>query len=143
LPEHIKAAIKALIETHIMPKDTEKQTAVRKQYQRFKDKYMDCILFFRMGDFYESFYEDAEICSRVCGLALNSRSKGNEFIPLASVPYLAANGYFKKLRQSFYKVAVCEQIEGPRTAKGTVKRDMVRILTPGSLSDSTKEGPVL
>ncbi|MFQ6035541.1 MAG: DNA mismatch repair protein MutS [Sedimentisphaerales bacterium] len=113
----------------------EKLTPAMRQFHRFKRKYPDCILFFRMGDFYETFYEDAEICSRVCGLALTSRSKGDNPIPLAGVPYHAVEGYLKKMLQAGYKVAVCEQVEDPKTAKGLVKRDVVRIVTPGTITD--------
>jgi DNA mismatch repair protein MutS len=113
----------------------EKLTPAMKQFSRFKQKYPDCILFFRMGDFYETFYEDAGICSRVCGLTLTSRSKGNNPIPLAGVPYHAVDGYLKKMLQAGYRVAVCEQVEDPKTAKGVVERDIVRIVTPGTLTD--------
>jgi len=106
-----------------------------KQFHQFKQKYPDCILFFRMGDFYETFYEDAKTCSKVCGLALTSRSKGENPIPLAGVPYHAVEGYLKKMLLAGYKVAVCEQVEDPKTAKGVVKRDIVRIVTPGTLTD--------
>jgi DNA mismatch repair protein MutS len=113
----------------------EKLTPAMKQFHQFKQKYPDCILFFRMGDFYETFYEDAKTCSRVCGLALTSRSKGDNPIPLAGVPYHAVEGYLKKMLQAGYKVAVCEQVEDPKTATGVVKRDIVRIVTPGTLTD--------
>jgi len=106
-----------------------------KQFHYFKQKYPDCILFFRMGDFYETFYEDAQTCSRVLGLTLTSRSKADNPIPLAGVPYHAVDGYLKKMLSNGYKVAVCEQIENPKTAKGVVKRDVVRIVTPGTLTD--------
>lgn len=106
-----------------------------KQFAKFKQKYPDCILFFRMGDFYETFYEDARVCSRVCGLVLTSRSKGDNPVPLAGVPYHAVEGYLKKMLQAGYKVAVCEQVEDPKLAKGVVKRDIVRIVTPGTLTD--------
>jgi len=106
-----------------------------KQYHSFKQKHPDAILFFRMGDFYETFYEDAKICSRVLGLTLTSRNKGENPIPLAGVPYHAVEGYLKKMLQAGYKVAVCEQVEDPKTAKGIVKRDVVRIITPGTLTD--------
>jgi len=106
-----------------------------KQFHRFKKLHPDCILFFRMGDFYETFYEDARTCSKVLGLTLTSRSKGNNPIPLAGVPYHAVEGYLKKMLQAGYKVAVCEQVEDPKTAKGVVKRDVVRIVTPGTLTD--------
>ncbi len=113
----------------------EKLTPAMKQFSKFKAKYPDCILFFRMGDFYETFYEDAKTCSRVCGLTLTSRSKGDNPIPLAGVPYHAVDGYLKKMLQAGYRVAVCEQVEDPKTAKGVVKRDVVRIVTPGTLTD--------
>ena len=106
-----------------------------KQFHQFKQKYPDCVLFFRMGDFYETFYEDAKTCSRVLGLTLTSRNKGDNPIPLAGVPYHAVEGYLKKMLEAGYKVAVCEQVEDPRIAKGVVKRDIVRIVTPGTLTD--------
>jgi DNA mismatch repair protein MutS len=118
-----------------MTSETEKLTPAMRQFAKFKQKYPDCILFFRMGDFYETFYEDARICSRICGLVLTSRSKGSNPIPLAGVPYHAVEGYLKKMLQAGYKVAVCEQVEDPKTAKGVVKRDIVRIVTPGTLTD--------
>jgi DNA mismatch repair protein MutS len=114
---------------------TEKLTPAMKQFHQFKQKYPDCVLFFRMGDFYETFYDDAKICSKVLGLTLTSRSKGDNPIPLAGVPYHAVDGYLKKMLQAGYKVAVCEQVEDPKTAKGVVKRDVVRIVTPGTLTD--------
>jgi DNA mismatch repair protein MutS len=118
-----------------MAANTEKLTPAMKQFARFKQKYPDCILFFRMGDFYETFYEDAKVCSRVCGLVLTSRSKGDNPVPLAGVPYHAVEGYLKKMLQAGYKVAVCEQVEDPKLAKGLVKRDIIRIVTPGTLTD--------
>jgi DNA mismatch repair protein MutS len=110
-------------------------TPAMKQFHQFKAKYPDAILFFRMGDFYETFYEDAQVCSSVLGLTLTTRSKGENPIPLAGVPYHAVDGYLKKMLQAGYKVAVCEQVEDPKTAKGCVKRDVVRIVTPGTLTD--------
>jgi DNA mismatch repair protein MutS len=118
-----------------MATENTKLTPAMKQFHRFKEKYPDCILFFRMGDFYETFYDDAKTCSRVCGLALTSRSKGANPIPLAGVPYHAVDGYLKKMLLNGYKIAVCEQVEDPKTAKGVVKRDVVRIVTPGTLTD--------
>jgi DNA mismatch repair protein MutS len=120
-----------------MTVNVEKITPAMKQFHRFKQQHPDCILFFRMGDFYETFYEDAKICSKVLGLTLTSRSKGTNPIPLAGVPYHAVDGYLKKMLQAGYKVAVCEQVEDPKTAKGVVKRDVVRIVTPGTLTDDT------
>jgi DNA mismatch repair protein MutS len=118
-----------------MATENTKLTPAMKQFHRFKQKHPDCILFFRMGDFYETFYDDAKTCSRVCGLALTSRSKGANPIPLAGVPYHAVDAYLKKMLQAGYKVAVCEQVEDPKTAKGVVKRDVTRIVTPGTLTD--------
>ncbi|MHC4738241.1 MAG: DNA mismatch repair protein MutS, partial [Planctomycetota bacterium] len=118
-----------------MTMQNEKLTPAMKQFHHFKQKHPDAILFFRMGDFYETFYDDAKTCSRVCGLTLTSRSKGNNPIPLAGVPYHAVDGYLKKMLQAGYKVAVCEQVEDPKTAKGVVKRDVIRIVTPGTLTD--------
>jgi len=115
--------------------DKAKLTPAMRQFVTFKQKYPDCILFFRMGDFYETFYEDAKICSKVLGLTLTSRSKANNPIPLAGVPYHAVDGYIKKMLQAGYRVAVCEQVEDPKKAKGVVKRDVVRIITPGTLTD--------
>jgi len=112
-----------------------KLTPAMRQFHYYKQKYPDCILFFRMGDFYETFYDDAETCSRALGLTLTSRSKGDNPIPLAGVPYHAVEGYLKKMLQAGYKVAVCEQVEDPKTAKGVVKRDVVRIVTPGTITD--------
>ncbi len=118
-----------------MTQTNQKLTPAMQQFHRFKQKYPDAILFFRMGDFYETFYEDARICSQVLGLALTSRSKGDAAIPLAGVPYHAVDNYLKKMLQAGYKVAVCEQVEDPKQAKGVVKRDVVRIVTPGTLTD--------
>ncbi|MCK5000132.1 MAG: hypothetical protein KAS23_11365, partial [Anaerohalosphaera sp.] len=118
-----------------MGKPTVKLTPAMKQFHHFKEKYPDAILFFRMGDFYETFYEDAKTCSRVLGLTLTSRSKGDNPIPLAGLPYHAVDGYLKKMIQAGYKVAVCEQVEDPKKAIGVVKRDVVRIVTPGTLTD--------
>ncbi|MBC8470426.1 MAG: DNA mismatch repair protein MutS [Planctomycetes bacterium] len=118
-----------------MTVNPENLTPAMKQFHKFKQQHPDSILFFRMGDFYETFYEDAKTCSKVLGLTLTSRSKGTNPIPLAGVPYHAVDGYLKKMLQAGFKVAVCEQVEDPKTAKGVVKRDVVRIVTPGTLTD--------
>ncbi len=119
-----------------MAKQTEKLTPAMKQFHHFKQKYPDAVLFFRMGDFYETFHEDARTVSRVLGLVLTSRGKsGGLPIPLAGLPYHAVDGYLKKMIQAGYKVAVCEQVEDPKKAKGVVKRDVVRVVTPGTLTD--------
>jgi len=108
-----------------------------RQYRSFKEQYPDYILFFRMGDFYEMFYEDAKTASRELGLALTSRSKGTGAIPLAGIPYHALDSYLARLIRAGHRVAICEQVEDPKTAKGVVKRDVVRLVTPGTLTDQT------
>ncbi|MBI9017677.1 MAG: DNA mismatch repair protein MutS [Phycisphaerae bacterium] len=111
-------------------------TPAMQQYMHFKDQYKDAVLFFRMGDFYETFYEDAKICSRVLGISLTSRnSKSDNPIPLAGIPYHALGSYLGKLVKANYKVAICEQVEDPAQAKGVVKRDVVRLITPGTLTE--------
>ena len=119
-----------------MAKTADNLTPAMKQFHRFKQKYPDAVLFFRMGDFYETFYDDAQTCSRVLGLALTSRNKNSDSpIPLAGLPYHAVDGYLKKMLQAGYKVAICEQVEDPKQAKGVVQRDVVRVVTPGTLTD--------
>ena len=115
--------------------DMQKLTPAMRQYHRFKEQYPQAILFFRMGDFYETFYEDAKTCSQVLGIALTSRSKGDGAIPLAGVPYHAVDSYLHKMIKAGYKVAVCEQVEDPAQAQGVVKRDVVRLVTPGTLTE--------
>ncbi len=115
--------------------DKDQLTPAMQQFHRFKQKFPDCVLFFRMGDFYETFYDDARITSETCGLTLTARNKGANPIPLAGVPYHAVDGYLKKMISAGHKVAVCEQIEDPKLAKGVVKRDVVRIITAGTLTD--------
>ena len=90
-----------------------------RQYHAFKEQYPDFILFFRMGDFYEMFYEDAKLASRVLGLALTSRSKGPTAIPLAGIPYHALDNYLAKLVHAGHRVAICEQVEDPKEAKSS------------------------
>ena len=107
-----------------------------RQYVEQKKKVGDAVLLFRMGDFYETFYDDAVLCSRVLGIALTSRDKNSANpVPLAGIPYHALDGYLKKLVDAGYKVAVSEQLEDPKLAKGVVKRDVVRIVTAGTLID--------
>ena len=105
-----------------------------RQYQSIKRQHPDAILFFRMGDFYETFYEDAKIASRVLGIALTSRDKSSgQPIPLAGVPHRAAETYLTKFIKAGYKVAICEQVEDPKKAKGIVKREIIRVVTPGTI----------
>ena len=111
-------------------------TPMMQQYKALKERHRDCLLFFRLGDFYEMFYEDAKTASRVLGITLTSRSKGDKAVPMAGVPHHAASTYINKLIKAGYKVAICEQMEDPKEAKGVVERDIVRILTPGTLTDA-------
>jgi len=110
-----------------------------KQYVEIKKEYPDSILFFRLGDFYEMFYDDAKVASKVLGIALTSRNKsGKNPVPLCGVPHHSAEPYLAKLLKAGHKVAVCEQVEDPKTAKGVVKRKVVRVLTPGAIIDTEK-----
>ncbi|WP_300393380.1 DNA mismatch repair protein MutS [Fusobacterium sp.] len=106
-----------------------------KQYNEIKADYKDSILFYRMGDFYEMFYEDAKIASKELGLTLTKRNKKTD-VPLAGIPYHSAASYIAKLVGKGYKVAICEQVEDPKQAKGIVKRDVIRIITPGTIIDT-------
>ena len=109
-----------------------------KQYFDAKRQYRHALMFFRMGDFYEMFYEDALVASRALDLTLTSRSKDSSGtpVPMCGVPFHAADGYIARLVKKGYRVAICEQIENPKTAKGVVKRDVVRVVSPGTLTDS-------
>ena len=105
------------------------------QYNRIKSEHPDEIVFFRMGDFYEMFGEDAKVASKILGITLTSRAHGKmERVPLAGVPYHAAEKYLTRLLKAGKKVVVCEQIEDPKKAKGLVKRDIVEIITPGTIT---------
>jgi DNA mismatch repair protein MutS len=112
-----------------------KKLTLMEQYRRIKSQYPDAILFYRVGDFYETFYEDAKIASRVLGIALTSRDKDDDGkpVPLAGVPHHAVESYLYKMVKAGYKVAICEQVEDPKKAKGVVKREVVRVVTPGTI----------
>ncbi len=111
-----------------------KSTPMIKQYLSIKDQYPDAILFYRMGDFYEMFFEDAQLASRALEITLTSRNKNDESpVPMCGVPHRAARSYIARLINQGYKVAVCDQIEDPAQAKGLVKRDVVRVITPGMI----------
>jgi len=112
-------------------------TPMMQQYLRIKKQYQDYLLFFRLGDFYELFYEDAKLAATLLDIALTSRQK----VPMCGVPYHAAQSYWNKLLRQGYRVAICEQVEDPRTAKGVVKREVVRVLTPGTALEVELEGP--
>lgn len=109
-------------------------TPMMKQYFEIKKQYADAILFFRLGDFYEMFYDDAKTASAVLNIALTGKScGGDERAPMCGVPYHAADSYIAKLVDAGFKVAICEQVEDPATAKGIVKREVVRLVTPGTI----------
>ena len=111
-------------------------TPLMKQYNEIKKDYEDSILFFRLGDFYEMFFEDAVKASKELGLTLTSRNKEKDAnVPLAGVPYHSASSYITKLVSKGYKVAICEQVEDPKSAKGIVKREVVKVVTPGTVID--------
>jgi DNA mismatch repair protein MutS len=113
-------------------------TPMMEQYFRIKDQYKDCILLYRMGDFYEMFGEDALIGSKALEITLTSREKGKkERIPLCGVPWHALDSYLPKLLSKGFKVAICEQMEDPKHARGLVDRDVVRIVTPGTVLENT------
>ncbi len=117
-------------------KGTVDLTPAMRQYMDIKEQYSDCILFFRMGDFYEMFFEDAVIASQALEITLTSRNKNKEgAIPLCGVPYHAASAYIAKLIDKGFKVAICEQVEDPKLAKGVVRREVVRVVTPGLVVD--------
>ena len=108
-------------------------TPLMQQYREIKDRHQNAILFFRMGEFYEMFYEDAEIASRALGLTLTSRNNGAAAeVPLAGIPVKAASEYLRRLVQQGYRVAICEQTEDPKQAKGVVRREVIETITPGA-----------
>jgi DNA mismatch repair protein MutS len=112
-------------------------TPLMRQYRQIKRGYPDAILFFRVGDFYEMFYEDAQEASKLLSIALTSRDKSSaDPVPLCGVPYHAAQGYIAKLLKAGRTVALCEQVEDPKLAKGLVRREVVRLYTPGTLVDT-------
>ena len=111
------------------------QTPMMQQYLLAKERYAEEILFFRMGDFYEMFFEDAHLASDLLGIALTSRSKDKNAIPMAGIPVKALDSYLPKLLRAGKKVAICEQVQDPREAKGLVEREVVRVITPGTITD--------
>lgn len=118
--------------------DRTKLSPMMQQYLNIKDKYNDTIIFFRLGDFYEMFFEDAVICSRELELALTGRNAGlEERVPMCGIPYHAYVGYLTKLVDKGYKVAICEQLTDPKDTKGMVDRDVVQVITKGTMLDNT------
>jgi DNA mismatch repair protein MutS len=117
-------------------------TALMRQYLDIKARYPDAILFFRLGDFYEMFYEDAVYVARVLSLTLTSRDKGKEDpVPMCGVPHHSARGYIARLTELGHRVALCEQLEDPKLTKGMVKRGVVRVITPGVILDEESLEP--
>ncbi len=116
-------------------------TPMMQQYRELKARDPDALLLFRMGDFYEMFGEDAERAAPLLGLALTARDKGANAIPMAGFPHPALESYLAKLVQAGQRAAVCEQVEDPKQAKGLVKREVVRVVTPGTLTDEAMLDP--
>src|SRR3990172_12453152 len=109
-------------------------TPAMKQYVQIKAEHSDAVLFFRMGDFYEMFFDDAKLASNVLGIALTSRDREKQ-IPMCGVPHHSAASYVAKLVRQGYKVAICEQVEDPSEAEGVVERSVKRVVTPGVAFD--------
>ena len=111
-------------------------TPLMQQYKKIKEEYQNEILMFRLGDFYEMFFEDAKIASKELGLTLTKRNKEKgQDVPLAGVPYHSVASYIAKLVEKGYSVAICEQVEDPKAATGIVKREVTRVITPGTIID--------
>ena len=109
-------------------------TPMMEQYFEIKNQYKDYLLFYRLGDFYEMFFDDAVVASRELDLTLTGRDCGEEErAPMCGVPFHAVDEYIGKLIEKGYKVAICEQMEDPALAKGLVRRDVIRVITPGTL----------
>ncbi len=111
-----------------------KLTPAMQQFEHFKKQHPDCVLFFRMGDFYEMFFDDAKLAHQVLGVTLTQRTEG---VPMAGVPYHSVEGYLRRMIQAGFRVAICDQVEDPAEAKGVVKRDVTRVITPGTLTDES------
>ena len=120
------------------PPSAPSATPAMRQYLDAKQQYRDAIVFFRMGDFYEMFYEDALVAARALELTLTSRSKDGQgtSIPMCGIPHHAVDSYLARLVKKGFRVAICDQVEDPRKAKGLVKREIVRVVSPGTLTDA-------
>ena len=109
------------------------RTPLMEQYLKIKAEYQETVLLYRMGDFYETFYDDAKTISKELGIALTKRAHGKSAeVPLAGFPYHALDNYLYKLVQAGHRVAICEQVEDPKVAKGIVKREVIEVVTPGA-----------
>ncbi|MFN3532048.1 MAG: DNA mismatch repair protein MutS [Candidatus Brocadia sp.] len=113
------------------------ETPMMRQYNEIKKQHKDALLFFRMGDFYELFFEDAKLASKVLGITLTSRSKGESAVPMAGVPHHTAESYIRRLIKAGHKVAICDQLQDPDEAKGIVDRGVTRIITPGTVTEDS------
>ena len=107
-------------------------TPMVQQYLAVKKQHQNELLFFRLGDFYEMFFEDALTASRELNITLTKRAGSGDNIPMCGVPYHSVDGYIAKLVQKGYRIAICEQVEDPRFAKGIVEREVIKIMTPGT-----------
>src|SRR6476620_3580585 len=117
---------------------SEASTPLMRQYNSIKEQVPNALLLFRLGDFYELFFEDAVTAARELEITLNARNKEKgAAIPMCGVPYHAAEGYISRLIQKGYRVAICDQVEDPKLAKKLVKRDITRIVTPGTAMDAS------
>ncbi len=120
----------------IKQKTTDQHTPMMQQFLRIKSEHPDTLLFYRMGDFYELFFDDAKKASQLLDITLTSRGQSAGLpIPMAGIPYHAAEGYLAKLLRHGESIAICEQIGDPATTKGPVERKVVRIVTPGTVTD--------
>src|SRR6186997_153854 len=121
---------------------TPAETPLMRQYLDVKSRHPDAIVFFRLGDFYEMFYEDAVYVARALSLTLTTRDKGKDDpVPMCGIPHHAARGYVGKLTELGHRVAICEQLEDPKVTKGIVRRDVVRVVTPGVILDEESLDP--
>ena len=119
---------------------TAELTPMKRQYNAIKEQNQDCILFFRLGDFYEMFDEDAKLAAKELDLTLTTRDRSKpkeEQTPMCGVPYHSVDSYISRLVSKGYKVAICEQLEDPALAKGIVQRDITRIVTPGTVTEGS------
>jgi len=116
-------------------------TPMMKQYQEAKRACPEALLLFRMGDFYELFHDDAKTAARTLNLALTSREKGENAVPMAGFPHHQLESYLGKLIAAGFRVAVCDQVEDPKTAKGLVRREVTRVVTPGTVTDEALLDP--
>src|SRR3989344_9434001 len=129
--------MKVVETTNILHKDPQNLTPGMRQYLAAKKENPDCLIMLRMGDFYEMFYDDAITAARELEITLTARGQGEKRAPLAGIPFHALEPYLGRLVKKGYKVAIIEQLEDPKKAKGLVKRGLVRIVTPGTIIESS------